>query len=126
MTWYDELEFNTLLGKTLTACVYNEGNEEIIFTVDDGSEYKLYHGQNCCESVYVENINGNLSDLVGSPLVLAEEVSNESDPPPLNEYDDSYTWTFYRLGTAKGFVDIRWYGSSNGYYSERVSFSKIN
>jgi hypothetical protein len=72
--------------------------------------------------VSIEDINGDLNDLIGVPILEASEVSNRENP---KEYHDSCTWTFYHLATIKGYVSIRWYGSSNGYYSERVEFIKL-
>lgn len=116
-------EFAQLKGQVLKS-IKEVGNDEIHMELEDGRKFKLYHDQVCCECVYVEDITGNLEDLVGSPLLMAEEVSN-SDDPPKNEYEESYTWTYYKFATIKGYVTIRFYGSSNGYYSEQVYFREV-
>lgn len=119
-------EFKDLVGKTLT---HIENKEcEIVFTASDGEIYKLHHHQDCCESVTVEDVVGDLNDLVGNPILLAEEVIYDGENPPgveIPDYQESFRWTFYKLATIKGYVDIRWYGSSNGWYSEAVSFDKV-
>lgn len=125
-----EILFGELKGKTLTKIDGVIGDNEMIFETSTGKVYKLYHEQDCCESVNINDIIGDLSDIIGSPILLAEEVSNDIDPegykPPYpNGYRDSFTWTFYKLATIKGYVTIRWYGESNGYYSERVNFARI-
>lgn len=116
-------KFEDLVGKTLRD-VRQVGEDEIYFECEDGKNYHLYHSQDCGESVVVESITGDLADLVGTPILMAEEASSEDDPPGYkHDYQpESQTWTFYKLRTIKGSVDIRWHGSSNGYYSERVDF----
>lgn len=110
----------SLLGKTLVSVVDNDS--EILFSAEGGEVFKMWHEQDCCESVYVENICGDLDDLVGTPILRAEERSE--DDPSL-EYDVG-CWTFYELATIKGSVTIRWYGSSNGYYGIGVSVGQIS
>lgn len=132
-------ELKDLIGKTM-ASVENVNNEELVFTTTEGKKYKLYHSQDCCESVTIDDIVGDLNDLVGTPLLNAEEVSysGEEELPPdervrlqmeraQDKYrcDDSCTWTFYKFATIKGYVDIRWLGTSNGYYSESVDFEEV-
>lgn len=123
------MKIDELLNKTLKNVTGRVGDDEIVFETTDGDKYKLYHYQYCCESVVVEDICGELSDLVGSPILQAEESTNRNkNPEGLSKpyQDDSFTWTFYRLATIKGQVVIRWYGESNGYYSEAVDFEKIS
>ena len=119
----DYCDVSVLKGKTLVSCVSID--DVITFTTSDGDVYRMYHGQDCCESVYIDDIVGDLQDLVGSEILMAEEVEGES-PADFDESDhDSYSWTFYKFATIKGYVDIRWFGSSNGYYSEGVDFCKV-
>ncbi len=110
-----------ILGKTLTRIDKTE--DRIVFADSDGEEYVMYHDQDCCEGVSIDDIAGDLDDLIGSPILRAEESSNRDNPP--TENTESHTWTFYHLATIKGYVTIRWYGESNGYYSESVSFCKL-
>lgn len=118
------MNISELLGKTLTFITPTEpGDDAITFHCADGTKYEMYHSQDCCENVSVEDIEGDLQDLIGSPITQAEEVGN--DEPAKDRYDESYTWTFYKLATIKGYVTIRWYGTSNGYYSESVDFRQI-
>lgn len=116
--------FSELAGVTLDSVEGGVGSDEIVFHAVDGHKWKLYHEQGCCESVSVEEIHGDLGDLVGVPILQAEE-STSDEPKPEGMGDDSWTWTFYRLTTIKGSVQIRWFGTSNGYYSECVSFAEV-
>lgn len=124
MSWrWKNCDVSVLKGKTLKECIqtnYDSG-DAIRFVTDDDEEYMMYHDQDCCEYVSIEDIVGDLQDLVGSPLLEAEESSSFGG----DTTGDSYTWTYYKLGTIKGHVNIRWYGSSNGYYSERVDFALV-
>ena len=114
---WDFLDFSKeFLGKTITAVHGGEkGDSEIIFLMSDGTAYKMFHEQDCCEEVAVEDTDAPLSSLIGLPLLRAEVATSKG------EY---HTWTFYKLATNLASVTIRWYGSSNGYYSEEVNLVK--
>jgi hypothetical protein len=125
--WGDSVEFSTMVGKILVSVV-KTSDDELLFVTTEGEKYRMYHSQNCCESVTIDDICGGLEDLIGSPILVAEEATSEGENPdgvPVPEYQDSFTWTFYKIDTAKGGVTIRWYGGSNGYYSESVDFEKV-
>jgi hypothetical protein len=126
VSWNDRKEVSELIGKTLVSVTVNDAKDEIRFVTNGGATYLMWHDANCCESVDIESITGDLRDLIGTPILMAEEATSTENPvdakPETIEYQDSFTWTFYKLATIKGYVDIRWYGSSNGYYSESVDF----
>lgn len=112
------MNFNDLIGKTLTAIEGRENDVNMYLVFDDDTIVHMHHYQDCCEIVEINDITGDLSDLIGSPLLMAEEATS-NDPIDGEEYD-SFTWTFYKFATVKGYVTIRWLGTSNGYYSEEV------
>lgn len=112
------LNISNFLGKTFSSVNVNYDDNVIRFIVDENESYSMYHDQDCCENVSINDINGDINDLIDSPITLAEESSNRGNDE--DRWESSFTWTFYRLATVKGYVDIRWYGSSNGYYSESV------
>lgn len=116
-------EFSELLGKIIIKIerVLDRDEEVILIHLSNGAIYKQFHEHDCCESVTIEDINGDLDDLIGYPLLQAEE--SNSDASASN--GESATWTFYKMATKKGYVTIRWYGESNGYYSESATFDKI-
>jgi len=131
MSYWDKPrpDFSALVGKTLASVQGAVGDEEMTFACTDGSEYRLYHSQDCCESVNVEDIIGDVADIIGSPILKAEEATSSENPPDAKketiEYQDSFTWSFYKIDTIKGGVTIRWYGSSNGYYGETADFVEL-
>jgi hypothetical protein len=115
-----------LIGKRIKEIIgCSVGSEEIIFNCESGETFKMWHIQDCCEFVSVEDICGDISHLIGVPILEAEELSNEKEPENYEYNDDSYTWTFYRIATNRGVVIIRWLGESNGYYCESVDFAQI-
>ncbi len=117
-------EFSELLGKTLTKI--DKTDEEIIFHCDSGEVYRMYHNQDCCESVRVEDVTGDINDLIGEPILRADTSRSNENPDGIKQgYQESFTWTFYKLATVNGWVDIRWYGESNGFYSEEVDFVMV-
>jgi hypothetical protein len=123
---FNERNIRDLKGKIIEEIDgLRPGNDEVYFRCSDGTEFLMHHWQNCCESVEIDDVCGDVDDLIGSEILVAEEVTNK-DTPPKDEYDTSWTWTFYKLATMKGYVDIKWYGTSNGYYSESVDFCEID
>jgi len=122
-----EIEFlDELIGHTFSSVVLSQNKDEILFTRLDGVQYKMHHYQDCCESVYVEDVCGDLDDLVNSPVFVAEVVSERKSDTDDHGWPESCTWTFYKFATVKGWVTIRWMGQSNGYYSERVTFERVH
>lgn len=113
-----------LIGKTFQR-VYQQDfyGTELVFETEK-EKFIFYHDQNCCENVEIEDITGDLSDLENTPILVAEERTSEENPKDDYYSGDDFQWTFYEFRTIKGSVTVRWYGTSNGYYSTSVDLRK--
>lgn len=125
MRYKKRCEIGEMVGKTFIKI--HKTNDTINFMCSDGTEFKMFHEQDCCESVTIEDITGDLDDLLNSPILLASEDTNTKSHPENNMFEyplGSFTYTFYTIRNINATVQIRWYGESNGYYSESVIIEK--
>lgn len=125
---YGYRNISELIGKTIKEVRgLQVGNDEVTLITEEGDVYKMYHEQSCCENVSIEDIDGSKYDLINALVINAEEVVGNTPNDFKWDYEpDSYTWTYYKIDTNKGGVTIRWLGTSNGYYSESVSFIDLD
>lgn len=129
MSTQKSINFNILRGKIITQILENS-HDRISFKTSDGTIYLLWHDQDCCENVSIIKTDGNISDLIGAEIIEATEIISNEIPIGLTDSsycDESNTWTTFILVSAHGHrVVIIWHGSSNGYYSESVSFDQTS
>jgi len=103
----------------------------------------MFHYQQCCESVYIAEIIGDLSDLINTPIIDVQILTNENntiDKNVIRELEDKErprlnkdaeiaiedaSWTFYKITTNKGDVVFRWCGVTDSCYSIDVGFYEI-
>lgn len=109
-----------LKGGTLVSIVGAEvGKDEVTFKTKSGRTFRMFHSQDCCETVKISRVSSiYCSDGNGIEVTEAEEKIEHNIPA-----SESATRTTFIVnkGTYSGFF-IEWIGESNGYYSESVSF----
>lgn len=112
-----------LIGQTLSYYDLNHHKTELVFVNNSGDTWTFYHEQDCCESVYLDDVSGELEDILDSEILSAYESSRSLTDEENFEsgHDECSDWYFYHIATIKGSVVLRWIGSSNGYYSTQVS-----
>ena len=125
---WKKAELSELIGAVVTEV--SDKNALLTLYCRDGRVFRFIHHQDCCESVYLESQTPKRvkSVLAGYKIVQAESVSSDkvgiTDDEMNTADDESYTWTFYKIASTRGYLTLRFYGSSNGYYSESVDFEK--
>lgn len=105
----------SLMGKTVDLISIEE--DEAKFSCGQ-EEFKIYHEQDCCESV---SIADNEVNIPNTPFIILNlTIDNE-----IGESDYEVTEkTIYHFETNKGKFDLEWNGSSNGYYGTSVALYK--
>jgi hypothetical protein len=116
------MEVQDLVGEVL-AYIDVDGDSIRMETMS-GKVVMLQHHQDCCESVTLYNIDGDLRCLIGKPIVSAESEC-PSDPVPEGSYAESHTWTVYKFAVDGATVVTKWFGESNGYYGEGVDIDDV-
>ena len=114
-----------MIGKTTVQVEQTDfgHTDNLIFYMDDGTIFRMFHDQDCCESVYLADVVGDFDDLLGHPLLVAQGRTGK--PPEEDDDSESSTWTYYNFATIRGHVHLRWYGTSNGYYSETACICEL-
>jgi hypothetical protein len=99
----------------------DERNHEVRFETDK-HKVRIYHMQDCCESVKLVKVIGRLGNIDG--VITLAEMDKRDEPPFEHEfkknYNDSHTWTGVFIETTKGRLEFWFLGESNGYYGESV------
>jgi len=126
MDEYGNTEFKDLVGEILDHVDIfpkdKENPSEIILTTRSGKKFKIYHSQDCCEHVFLESVQGEWKELIGQTI---NEVSNlEKDASDEEQYNHA-TRTILKFKADYDTVITKWYGSSNGYYSESVNIREL-
>lgn len=122
--WNKTVDIKELEGKVVRGISgLHKGSEEVDIVTECGQHYRFEHIQDCCEHVDLEDFEHD--GIEGANIISAVESTSYDDPNPRG-WDESYTWTFYRINTTKGELFMRWLGESNGYYSESVDLIHVN
>lgn len=103
-------------------------SDEVTIKFTDGTCLKFYHQQDCCESVLLEDFDTEPEYLINTNIISIEERIYRSGEgmKPLSTCDQSYTWSFYVIKTSSITMVLRWYGESNGWYSETVDIDYLH
>lgn len=118
-----------IVGKVLTGVEGLEvDSEKVVLYFSDNTQMVFEHYQDCCEQVYLLDYICDVDLSKPSVVLQAEERESKDISCPvtgLGKDDESNTWTFYSINTSTGEIFMRWYGTSNGYYSEAVNYKLI-
>lgn len=114
--------FEPLFNKTIVKIEgAEEESEEIFFIMSNGDVLRMYHEVTLWEDVRIEDIGGDINNIIGVPIKESIVIIEEGDL----DYGCTYTRTWFQFLTDKGYVAIRWKSLSDGCCSESVDYDLI-
>jgi hypothetical protein len=114
-------EFFSLKGKYIYAIAFEDNKVRI--TTSHGI-YELWHGQECRERVWLDEVNMSKTDaLFNCPVTVAEDDCTIVTQPG----DDCCTHkTYFRLETEKGgLLELHWLGQTESCYDIGVQCWRV-
>ena len=100
-----------------------QGSQSVMIRLSNGSyiEQDSGYDEYCDACIRIDQINGEVSKHIGATILkldekIVEDVASTNEPA---------TAIFYTLQTSKGYLDWRWSGESDGWYSETVNCKLI-
>lgn len=118
------MKFADLIGRTVTAVDVEKGEHFLRFITDAGPVVLVTDGD-CCSETWFADITG-FDALIGSPVLAVEEPDMpalpDGDKRSRQEFDQQYG---IKITTAKGYCDIVYRNSSNGYYGGGCSVGNV-
>lgn len=114
-----------LIGKTVTGLRIND--DQSILTFDTVFAMIAYMAEgDCCSETWFADITG-VDALIGGTVTNVESISmdgyNVEDGRCRQEYDEVYG---YKITTNKGYCDVVFRNSSNGYYGGSIELCDLN
>ena len=96
-------DIRDLVGEVIKEVIGGEkGSDECRIITESGKLFKIYHDQDCCETVDIEDCERD--DVIGGYVHFADFVGGEEP----YEGSDGYTWSFLKIDTSKGSIWQRW------------------
>lgn len=104
----NKIKVSDFVGLTFIKIEVSDDQAQVHFWASDNKQFIMFHEQDCCENVYLEDVDGEFDFLIGTPILCAEEVTKDlSEMAVIDPHKyDSATWTFYHLNTKNGYVTL--------------------
>jgi len=119
--------FKNLIGRRINGIFLGNDAWTVVFRTTEGEYFRYDTGNDCCNSVWFNHINGvdavgrgNSFDLLRGAMVLSVEDKDWVRQDNDNAYEVIEDVCF-TLRTDRGYIDIEVRNSHNGYYGGRVT-----